>query len=50
MLQFTKYNLIDMHGNLNVDMRQLIITLIIAMLMDQIDGQYPNCVRCTDGE
>ena len=39
-----------MHGILNVDMRQLVITLIIVVLMDHTDGQYPDCVSCIDGE
>ena len=33
-----------------VDMRHLIIILISVVMMDSTDGQYPNCVSCSDGE
>ena len=31
-------------------MRQLVVTLIIAVIVDFTGSQYPECVSCPDGK
>lgn len=31
-------------------MKQLVVTLIIAVIWDFTNGQYPDCVSCPDGK
>ena len=31
-------------------MWQLVVTLMVVVIVDFTDGQYPQCVSCADGE
>ena len=31
-------------------MQQLVVTLMVVVIVDFTDGQYPQCVSCADGE